>query len=252
MDRKVFAGLCILSIASIAFCAGESHVPPKNPGQDTTLGAGAAGAGQANRGQAAPSLAMGSAKYLPNWIFGVDGGVSQPVGVFANPFNTGFNVGLNAFYFPVAPIGIGMTFGYDRWSIDNGNVISSANKQVGFPISSAGTGGQSNIWSFIPSVRGGVGVFNLPVNLDLGVGYGLYLVNNNIDVAGFSPAGAPVEAELQQEGTHAKSGFQIRMLIGAGAARFLNINFVPIYNIIFDGAHQIQYFNGNLQFNFKI
>ena len=44
----------------------------------------------------------------------VDGGVSQPVGVFAHDFNTGFNLGTNWFYnFPGA--GLGLRLGYNRF-----------------------------------------------------------------------------------------------------------------------------------------
>lgn len=179
----------------------------------------------------------------------VDGGVSQPVGVYANEYNTGFNVGTSWFYWPLNPVGFGIRFGYDRWGADGDNVIEEANKQVGFSIASPEVEGSANIFEFIPSVRLGSGLTRLPLNIDAQIGYGLYLLRTLATVTGTNISGAAVSEVVGKDEWEARSGFQFRANLGIAPVNVFSVHFIPMYNIVFHGAHQIQYFNANLSFN---
>jgi hypothetical protein len=104
MKLQIFTGLFVVSLLSFAFCAGESHVPPKNPGQDTTGGAGYGGSQEAQQSQNAPSLYVG-----------VNGGLSFPVSDQHVRYSIGWNAGAYALYWVLPSLSVGPSFSFNKF-----------------------------------------------------------------------------------------------------------------------------------------
>jgi hypothetical protein len=122
MKLQIFTGLVVLSIYSYAFCAGESHVPPKNPGQDTTGGAGYGGSGAAQQPQDTTvgpgyggSREAGQPKTAPSFYVGVNGGLAFPVSNLHVRYSIGWNAGAYALYWVLPDISVGPSFYFTKF-----------------------------------------------------------------------------------------------------------------------------------------
>jgi hypothetical protein len=225
MKPHIFTALFIVSLISFAFCAGESHVPPKNPGQDTTgAGAGYGGSGAAQTSGAVHPI-----------VLGITGGVSFPVSDLHRRYSTGWNVGTYALFGAFPNISFGPSFTFNRFSPrDNAFLFFTP---AGVPVG----GGEVDGFSWLTDLEV-VGRLGLPIKSDLiatfvQVGAGWFHFKE--DVTRNVPGALAIESNL--DGFASSYGLGVSFLVH----RLLAIDILPIFHFDLSDRPPIDYFTLN-------
>jgi hypothetical protein len=185
-------------------------------------------------------VAVAGSASAQNMQLGVNGGVSQPVGPRYETWNTGFSVGATALSYTFNLLGLGVRFGYNRWTPD----AESFEQQVS-SLFNPDVSGATTIIEFLPTARVHTFLELSPVNFFGQASFGLFLIQEKAEVTG-TLGSVPVTAVFNDGDWLGRWGFSTGGGISLGNPRFFTVDIFPLYNIVFTEGTDFQYFTGNL------
>jgi hypothetical protein len=226
MKWQMLTGVLVVCFYSFAFCAGESHVPPQNPGQDTTSGAGYGGSGAGGESQAMPLAAVS--------LFG---GFSFPVSDLSERYKVGWNAGGQALYMVMPRFYLGPSFFFNRWSAKK-NDFTFFNTS-GAPI----TGLTADGYSWLTDLEL-AGRFTMPLHTSLitpfvQLGAGWFHYRQNVNASG---ALNVLSITTDLDGFVSSYGLGVSFL----ANPHVGIDFFPAFHFNVSNRPPINFFTTNL------